>query len=61
MRNDVYAEPEIIKVGNAVVRVYSPIITDKERERRMTAIKNASVSMVLSKYDKIKETQLCGR
>lgn len=49
MRNDIYSEPEIIKVGNATVRVYSPIITDKERERRMTAIKNASVSMVLSK------------
>ena len=52
MKNDVYAEPEILKVGNAVVRVYSPILSDKERERRMTNIKNASVSMVLSKGQK---------
>ena len=52
MRNDIYSEPEILKVGNAVVRVYSPILSDKERERRMDAIKKASVSMVLSKQRK---------
>jgi hypothetical protein len=49
MKNDVYSKPEIIKVGNAVIRVYSPIIDEKERERRMNLIKQSSISMVLSK------------
>ena len=52
MKNDIYGEPEIIKSGNIIARVYSPIISEEERERRMTAIKKASVSMVLSKYER---------
>ena len=49
MKNDIYGEPEIIKGNNIIAKVYSPIITEKERDRRMTVIKKASVSMVLSK------------
>ena len=49
MKNDIYGEPEIIKSGNIIARVYSPILTEKERERRMELIKKASVSLVLSK------------
>ena len=52
MKNDVYGEPRIIKSGNVISRVYSPIISDEERERRMTAIKKASVSLVLSQYER---------
>ena len=49
MKNDIYGEPEIIQGNNIIAKVYSPIITEKEREIRMAAIKKASVSMVLSK------------
>ena len=49
MRNDTYGEPTVITKGNCIAKVYSPILTDKERDKRMTAIKKASVSLVLSK------------
>lgn len=52
MKNDIYGEPEIIRSGNIIARVYSPILTEKERERRMELIKKASVSLVLSKGNK---------
>ena len=52
MKNDIYGEPEIIKGKNITAKVYSPIIDEKERERRMEAIKKASVCLVLSKYEK---------
>lgn len=44
---DVYGEPEIIKSGNIIAKVYSPILTDEERERRMDAIKKACVRIVM--------------
>lgn len=49
MKNDVYGEPEIIKYKNIIAKVYSPIITDEERERRLAAMRKASVRLVLSK------------
>ena len=52
MKNDIYGEPEIIKRENIIAKVYSPIITEEERERRMAAMRKASVSMVLSKYER---------
>ena len=52
MKNDVYGEPDIIKSGNVIARVYSPILSDEERERRIAAMRKASVSMVLSKYER---------
>lgn len=52
MKNDIYGEPEIIKIGNVTAKVYSPILTDTERERRLAAMRKASVSMVLSKGEK---------
>ena len=52
MKNDIYGEPEIIKSGNIIARVYSPIITEEERERRIAAMRKASVRMVLSKYER---------
>ena len=51
MKNDVYGEPEIIRKGNIVARVYSPILTEEERNRRMELIKQAAVRLVLSKRD----------
>ena len=52
MKNDIYGEPEIIKSGNIIARVYSPILTEQEKDRRLTAMRKASVSMVLSKYER---------
>lgn len=49
MKNDIYGEPEIIKGKNIIAKVYSPIITEKEKEKRVTAMRKASVDMVLSK------------
>lgn len=48
MKNDVYGEPVIIKKGNIVAKVYTPILTEEERERRMERIKQAAISLVLS-------------
>ena len=48
MKADVYGEPEIIKKGNIVARVFTPILTDEERNRRMEQIKQAAVRLVLS-------------
>lgn len=49
MQNDIYGEPEIIKMGNIVARVYTPILTEEERDRRLDLVKKAAVSLVLSK------------
>lgn len=52
MKGDIYGEPEIIKYKNIIATVYSPILTDEERERRMEKIKKAAVRLVLSKETK---------
>ena len=49
MKNDTYGEPEIIRRGNIVANVYSPILTDEEREKRYEKVKQAAVRLVLSK------------
>ena len=49
MKNDIYGEPEIIRKGNIVAKVYSPILTEEEREKRMEKIKQAAIRLVLSK------------
>ena len=52
MKNDVYGEPEIIKYKNIIAKVYSPIISDEEQERRMEIIKKAAVRLLLSQETK---------
>ena len=52
MKGDTYGEPTIIKVNNNVAIVYSPILTDEERERRMERIKKAAIDLVLSVDEK---------
>ena len=49
MQNDIYGEPEVIKIGNVIARVFTPILTDEERDRRLDLAKRAAVSLVLSK------------
>lgn len=48
LKNDTYGEPEIIKKNNIVAKVYSPILSDEEREKRMQRIKQAAIRLVLS-------------
>lgn len=45
---DAYGEPEIFYYSNAVVKVYHPILTEEERERRMERVKQAAVRLILS-------------
>ena len=48
MKNDTYGEPTIYKKNNITAKVYSPILTDEERNRRMEKIKQACIRLVLS-------------
>lgn len=45
---DVYMEPEILHLDNCTVRVFRPILTDEERERRMERIKKAAAELLMS-------------
>ena len=49
MKDDIYGEPDIIEGNNIVAYVYSPILTDEEKERRYEEVKQAAVRLVLSK------------
>ena len=52
MKKDVYGDPEVIEYKNIIATVYSPILTDEERNRRYELIKQAAVRLVLSKERK---------
>ena len=52
MKEDKYYPPEIFKSGNITARIYRPILTEEERERRMKEIKKSAVSLVMSKEKK---------
>ena len=49
MKNDRYSEPVIIKENNIIARVYSPILTEEEHNRRMEQVKQAAIRLLLSK------------
>lgn len=49
MKKDIYGEPEIIEYGNCIARVYSPILTDEERAKRMDVIKKSVIRLILSR------------
>lgn len=49
MKKDVYGEPVIITKNNITARVYSPILTEDEYNRRMEQIKKATIRLLLSK------------
>jgi len=51
VKNDIYGEPEIIKHGNIIATVHSPILTDEERARRMEQIKKAAMRVVFAQND----------
>lgn len=46
---DTYGEPKTIEFPNAVVKVYSPILTDEERKRRMERIAKSAERLLSSK------------
>jgi hypothetical protein len=49
VKKDTYGEPVIIQKGNVRAEVYSPILTEEERNKRIEAIKRAAVKLLLSK------------
>lgn len=48
-QKDTYAEPITYIYPNAVVRVYHPILTPEERERRMKAIAKSAADLLRGK------------
>lgn len=49
MSKDKYMEPKVIQYPSAVVKVYSPILTDEERKKRMASISEAAKKLLISK------------
>ena len=43
---DIYDEPKILTYPNMTVRVYSPILSDEEREARMKQIRKAAEALL---------------
>lgn len=56
-KNDVYGEPTIIEFPGMIVRVFRPILTEEERNRRMKIIHDAAASLLLSAERKKYETR----
>lgn len=46
-KQDTYGPPKIIVEGHITARVFHPILTAEERERRMDAIKRAATRIIL--------------
>lgn len=49
---DEYVLTDTIEYPNARVRVFRPILTEEERERRYEAVKKAAAALVLDAYEK---------
>lgn len=43
---DIYSEPKVFTYENCIVRVYSPVLTEEERERRMNALKKTTANFM---------------
>ncbi len=41
-----YVHTKTIKSNGATIRVFSPVLTEEERERRMKAIHNAAAALL---------------
>ena len=46
---DVYGEPKIYVFPNCIAKVYSPILTEEERKRRMEKIAKSAARLLKSK------------
>ena len=49
---DTYSEPKTIELPGAVIKVYSPVLTDEERKRRMERIAKSAERLLNSKSNK---------
>lgn len=49
---DTYQDPVIITFPGMIARVYHPILTEKEREKRLGRLKEAAARLLLDKYKK---------
>ena len=47
-QKDVYGEPKIITYPGVIAKVYSPILTDEERQRRMERIAKSAIRLLTS-------------
>lgn len=56
---DQYYEPETMNLPGAIIRVYKPILTDEEREKRMKAIHDAAANLLRNKYEVERKKQCC--
>ena len=45
---DIYMEPEVFRSDNCTVKVYRPILSEEERERRMEQIKKAMIDFYIA-------------
>ena len=45
---DVYSEPVTYILPNCVAKVFTPILTEEERERRMRRISDAAAKLLMS-------------
>ena len=48
-QKDTYSEPKTFTYPNAVVKVYSPILTEEERKARMERIAKSAERLLKSK------------
>jgi hypothetical protein len=45
MKKDTYHEPIVMQDAGAIIRIYRPILDDKEKARRMKLIHDAAANM----------------
>lgn len=57
-KNDIYDEPITIEFPGLVAKVYRPILTKEERERRMRLIARAAADLIIS-AEKVKNKGEC--
>lgn len=48
-QKDTYSEPKIYEYPGAVIKVYSPILTEEERKKRMEQIAKSAERLLKSK------------
>lgn len=52
MKADTYKEPKTLMLNGAIARVYIPILTEEERNRRMERIRDAAANLLKSERSK---------
>ena len=48
-KQDTYGEPKLIEFDGMVARIYSPILTEAERNQRLGVIARESARLLMSK------------